>query len=77
MRATKLIRAVVGTCLGAMVITGVGAATAPLQAQGDAQVCMFYVSSCSGSECALTCFYFDQRTTAVCNPTNFCCNCFL
>ena len=77
MRATKLIRAVVGTCLGVMVIIGVGAATAPLQAQEAVQLCMFQVSSCAGSECENTCFAYDPNTSHVCNSTYLCCNCLL
>ena len=77
MRATKILKAALGTCLGAMVVVGVGAAAAPLQAQKEAQLCMFHVSSCAGPECKNTCLAYDQNTYHVCNSTNLCCNCFL
>ncbi len=77
MRATKMLKAAVGMCLGAMVMVGIGAATAPLQAQKEAQLCMFHVSTCSGLTCSDLCHAYDPNTTPICNPSTLCCNCLL
>ena len=77
MRATKILKAALGTCLGAMVVVGVGAAAARLQAQKEAQLCMFHVSSCAGSECTVTCANYDSHTSPFCNSSTLCCNCLL
>ena len=77
MRAMKMLKAAVGTCVGAMIAIGVGAATAPLQAQKAAMLCMFHVSTCSGLTCTNICQDYDSSTFPICNPSTLCCNCLL
>jgi hypothetical protein len=56
---------------------GVTMAATSVSAQESQMLCMFQVSSCSGSECADTCWGWNEQSIPVCNSVNLCCNCYL